>query len=191
MGVATYLITHHKKTIGQMSCNPAIGGVGKGHLVREIDALGGLMARAADRAGLHFKVLNRSKGPAVRGPRAQTDRQIYKESIQKELNELAHLQIYEGEVTDFVSDPQGRILGVRCQNGQTIPCRAVILTAGTFLGGLIYRGKERIPAGRIGERPVHTMAQALRDAGPEMRIGRMKTGTPPRAGRAERSIIRN
>ncbi len=180
MGVPTYLITHHKSTIGQMSCNPAIGGVGKGHLVREIDALGGLMAQAADRAGLHFKVLNRSKGPAVRGPRAQTDRQIYKESIQKELNQLAHLQIYEGEVTDFVSDSQGRIRGVRCQNGQTISCRAVVLTAGTFLGGLIYRGKERIPAGRIGERPVHTMAQALRDAVPEMCIGRMKTGTPPR-----------
>jgi tRNA uridine 5-carboxymethylaminomethyl modification enzyme len=177
LGVATALITHRFATIGEMSCNPAIGGLGKGHLVREIDALDGLMGRVADQAGIQFRVLNRRKGPAVRGPRAQTDRRLYRQAMQAAITAQPHLDVIEGEVDDLIVE-DGRVAGVVLLDGRRIGARAVVLTTGTFLRGLIHRGEETIPAGRVGERPVLGLSTRLEALG--LQLGRLKTGTPAR-----------
>ena len=177
LGVPTALVTHRFATIGEMSCNPAIGGLGKGHLVREIDAMDGLMGRVADAAGIQFRVLNRRKGPAVRGPRAQADRRLYREAMQKAITEQPGLTVIEGEVDDLlVAD--GRVGGVALLDGRRFSAAAVVLTTGTFLRGLIHRGEETVPAGRIGEGPVLGLSQRLEALG--LRLGRLKTGTPAR-----------
>ncbi len=178
MGARTLLLTHKIETIGEMSCNPAIGGVGKGHLVREIDALDGVMGRAIDRAGLQFRILNRSKGPAVRGPRAQADRKLYRQAVQALLGAQEGLEIRAAAVEDLALDRHGRVAGVVTAAGETIPCTAAVLTAGTFLRGLIHIGETRIPAGRAGEAPSHGLSGTLRRAG--FALARLKTGTPPR-----------
>jgi tRNA uridine 5-carboxymethylaminomethyl modification enzyme len=178
MGVRTALVTHKIETIGEMSCNPAIGGLGKGHLVREIDALDGLMGRAIDRAGIQFRVLNRSKGPAVRGPRAQADRKLYRQAMQALLAEQAGLVIRAGCVEDLILGPSGEVQGVELAGGLRLHARAVVLTTGTFLRGLVHRGEEKIPAGRVGEAPAMGLALALARFG--FTLGRLKTGTPPR-----------
>ncbi|MGI9499652.1 MAG: tRNA uridine-5-carboxymethylaminomethyl(34) synthesis enzyme MnmG [Geminicoccaceae bacterium] len=178
IGARTRLLTHKRDTIGVMSCNPAIGGLGRGHLVREIDALDGLMGRAIDAAGIQFRVLNRSKGPAVRGPRAQADRQLYREAIQDLLAELPGLTIDEAEVDDLVIDAGGHVAGVETTDGRAFSCCAVVLTTGTFLRGEIHLGAERWPAGRRGDGPSIGLAQSLERAG--FALGRLKTGTPPR-----------
>lgn len=180
LGVATALITHKFATIGEMSCNPAIGGLGKGHLVREIDALDGLMGRVADAAGIQFRVLNRRKGPAVRGPRAQADRKLYREAMQAALSAQRNLTIIEGEVDDL-SVEDGNITGVILLDGRRFSTRSVVLTTGTFLRGLIHRGEETIPAGRVGEKPVLGLSIRLETLG--LRLGRLKTGTPARLDR--------
>jgi len=177
LGVPTALITHKFATIGEMSCNPAIGGLGKGHLVREIDALDGLMGRVADAAGIQFRVLNRRKGPAVRGPRAQADRRLYREAMQAALSAQPNLTIIEGEVDDLVIT-DGNITGVILLDGRSITTKSVVLTTGTFLRGLIHRGEETIPAGRVGEKPVLGLSVRLEQLG--LRLGRLKTGTPAR-----------
>lgn len=177
LGVPTALVTHKKATIGEMSCNPAIGGLGKGHLVREIDALDGIMGRVADKGGIQFRVLNRRKGPAVRGPRAQADRKLYREAMQAELGATPNLDIIEGEVDDLVVR-DGAIAGVVLLNGRSFAAKAVVLTTGTFLRGLIHRGEETIPAGRAGEKPVLGLSLRLEALG--LKLGRLKTGTPPR-----------
>ena len=177
-GAKTLLITHKVETIGQMSCNPAIGGLAKGHLVREIDAFDGIMGRAIDRGGIQFKVLNRSKGPAVRGPRAQADRRLYKQAIQELLAEEPNLSIRAGAIEDLLFDTAGRIAGVLTGSGESLSCGAVVLTTGTFLGGLIHRGEARIPAGRIGEAPALGLSNTLKSK--DFSVGRLKTGTPPR-----------
>lgn len=177
LGVPTALITHKKATIGEMSCNPAIGGLGKGHLVREIDALDGVMGRIADLGGIQFRVLNRRKGPAVRGPRAQADRKLYREAMQAELSSTPHLDIIEGEVDDLVVH-DGRVCGVVLLDGRRISCKSVVLTTGTFLRGLIHQGEETIPAGRVGEKPVLGLSVRLEALG--LQLGRLKTGTPAR-----------
>lgn len=177
LGVPTALVTHKFATIGEMSCNPAIGGLGKGHLVREIDALDGLMGRMADAAGIQFRVLNRRKGPAVRGPRAQADRTLYKIAMQQALSAQSNLSIIEGEVDDLVVT-SGRIAGVRLLDGRSFSTEAVVLTTGTFLRGLIHRGEETIPAGRAGEKPVLGLSRRLEALG--LQLGRLKTGTPAR-----------
>jgi tRNA uridine 5-carboxymethylaminomethyl modification enzyme len=177
-GARTLLLTHKIETIGEMSCNPAIGGLGKGHLVREIDALDGLMGLAADAAGIQFRLLNRSKGPAVRGPRAQTDRKLYKQAIQRLLAEQKNLSIRAEPVEDLARDKSGRVCGVVTASGEQISCAAVVLTTGTFLRGLIHLGEERIAAGRIGEAPALGLAQVIEKA--RFSMGRLKTGTPPR-----------
>lgn len=177
LGVPTALITHRFATIGEMSCNPAIGGLGKGHLVREIDALDGLMGRVADAAGIQFRVLNRRKGPAVRGPRAQADRKLYRQAMQAAISAQANLDVIEGEVDD-IAVSNGAVSGVVLLDGRRFGTKAVVLTTGTFLRGLIHRGEESIPAGRVGEKPVlglSTRLEALR-----LRLGRLKTGTPAR-----------
>jgi len=181
MGARTLLLTHRRATIGEMSCNPAIGGIGKGHLVREVDALDGLMGLAADRAGIHFKVLNRRKGPAVRGPRAQADRARYRRAMQALLAEQPGLEIREGSVEDLVVR-EGRLAGVVCAGGGTVACGAAVLTAGTFLRGMIHIGASSTPAGRVGEAPSLGLAATLRGLG--LPVGRLKTGTPPRLHRA-------
>lgn len=178
MGAATLLLTHKRATIGEMSCNPAIGGLGKGHLVREIDALDGVMGRAIDRAGIQFRVLNRSKGPAVQGPRAQADRKLYRAAMQDILANQRGLEIREGAVEDLALDPAGSISGVVLADGSTIAAGAVILTTGTFLSGLIHMGEEKIPAGRVGEAPALGLSRTLARSG--FALGRLKTGTPPR-----------
>src|SRR5690606_12227773 len=180
LGVPTALITHRFDTIGEMSCNPAIGGLGKGHLVREIDALDGLMGRGADLAGIQFRVLNRRKGPAVRGPRAQMDRKLYRQAMQAALTAQPGLTIIEGEVDDVLL-AEGRIAGVRLLDGRELAARAVVLTTGTFLRGVIHRGDETIPAGRPGERPVLGLSTRREALG--LRLGRLKTGTPARLDR--------
>src|SRR6202008_2684396 len=152
-GARALLVTHNPANIGEMSCNPAIGGLGKGHLVREIDALDGLMARALDRAGIQYRVLNRSKGPAVRGPRAQADRKLYRQAIQTLLAEQPGLEIRGGAVEDLLIDASGRLCGIRLAGGGEIACAAAVLTTGTFLRGLIHIGEETTPAGRVGEAP--------------------------------------
>ncbi|MHC4816315.1 MAG: FAD-dependent oxidoreductase, partial [Planctomycetota bacterium] len=178
LGARTLLLTHKLETIGVMSCNPAIGGLGKGHLVREIDALDGLMGRAIDRAGIQFKVLNRSKGPAVRGPRAQADRKLYRRAIQALLAEQPGLDLRAAPVEDLLLDEAGRCVGVTTGTGEDIRAGAVVLTTGTFLGGAIHRGTEVIPAGRVGEAPALGLSRTLDRFG--FRLGRLKTGTPPR-----------
>lgn len=177
LGARTALITHSFSTIGAMSCNPAIGGLGKGHLVREIDALDGLMGRVADLAGIQFRLLNRRKGPAVRGPRAQADRKLYKQAMQAALGQLRHLSIVEGEVDDLIME-KGVVAGVVLKDGSRIDARAVVLTTGTFLRGIIHRGNESFPAGRIGEAPVLGLSRRLEDL--NLTLGRLKTGTPAR-----------
>lgn len=177
-GARTLLLTHHKSTVGAMSCNPAIGGIGKGHLVREIDALDGIMARAADRAGIHFKLLNRSKGPAVQGPRAQADRYLYKKAVQELLAETPNLECAEGAVGDLLCNDQGAVEGVVCEDGTAYRSGAVVLTTGTFLGGVIHIGHKSEPAGRVGEQPAVALAQRLRKLG--LAVSRLKTGTPAR-----------
>ncbi len=178
LGARTLLLTHKPETIGVMSCNPAIGGLGKGHLVREVDALDGIMGRAIDRAGIQFRVLNRSKGPAVRGPRAQADRKLYREAVQAILAEQPGLRIYAGAAEDLILDDCGRCRGVVTEAGERLEAGAVVLTTGTFLGGIIHMGDETWPAGRVGERPALALATTLRRLG--FTTGRLKTGTPPR-----------
>ncbi len=181
MGARTLLLTQHLATVGEMSCNPAIGGIGKGHLVREIDALDGLMGRAADLAGIHFKLLNRSKGPAVRGPRAQADRGLYRRAIRKLLDQQPGLTLREASVEDLEFGADGRLAAVICADGTRIACGAAVLTAGTFLRGVIHVGLNTSPAGRIGEAPSLRLAAALARLG--LPLGRLKTGTPPRLDR--------
>lgn len=177
IGARTALVTHRAATIGAMSCNPAIGGLGKGHLVREVDALDGLMGRVADAAGIQFRLLNRRKGPAVRGPRTQADRKLYAAAMQAAIAETANLRVIEGEVAD-IALAQGRVSAVILAKGRTLPCGAVVLTTGTFLRGLIHIGETQIPAGRVGEAPSVGLAQTLDRAG--FALGRLKTGTPAR-----------
>ena len=177
LGANTALVTHKYSTIGEMSCNPAIGGLGKGHLVREIDALDGLMGRVADKAGIQFRLLNRSKGPAVRGPRAQADRKLYREAMQSEILQQPNLSVVEAAVCGFVIE-NGVVVGVTTEAGENIRSHAVVLTTGTFLAGLIHIGEKKIPAGRIGEPPAHGVSEQLRAAG--LKLGRLKTGTPAR-----------
>jgi len=176
-GARTLLLTHDPAKLGEMSCNPAIGGVGKGHLVREVDALDGLMGRAADAAGIHFKLLNRSKGPAVRGPRAQVDRQLYRAAVQSLLAETPGLTIL-GESAENLVIEQGRLQGAVTGGGRRIACGALVITTGTFLRGVIHIGEQRIPAGRVGEAPAIGLALALERLG--LPLARLKTGTPPR-----------
>lgn len=177
MGASTALVSLRRDGIGVMSCNPAIGGLGKGHLVREIDALDGIMARAADRAGIQFRLLNRRKGPAVQGPRAQADRKLYRAAIQDLLAEEEHLTVIEGEVVEIIVN-SGSIGGIVLASGDRLQSKAVILTAGTFLNGLIHIGDKRHPGGRVGDRPSLDLAAQLSDLG--LARGRLKTGTPPR-----------
>jgi tRNA uridine 5-carboxymethylaminomethyl modification enzyme len=177
MGARTALITHRFATIGAMSCNPAIGGLGKGHLVREIDALDGLMGRAADLGGIQFRVLNRRKGPAVRGPRAQADRKLYAAAMQSAIRAIPNLDVIESEADDLMLE-NGRVRGVRLTDGREIPVGAVVLTTGTFLRGLIHIGEKQIPAGRVGEAPAVGLSRTLETMG--FSLGRLKTGTPPR-----------
>ena len=176
MGANTALLTHKLETIGVMSCNPAIGGLGKGHLVREIDALDGVMARVIDKAGIQFRMLNASKGPAVRGPRAQADRKLYRENMQAILKNYDNLTLLAGGVEDFVIEESGensRVVGVVTADGKTLKARTVVLTTGTFLKGLIHRGDEKIPAGRVGEEPALGLSKTLLDNG--FRLDRLKT----------------
>ena len=177
LGAKTGLITLRLEGVGVMSCNPAIGGLGKGHLVREIDALDGIMGRAADEAGIQFRLLNRRKGPAVQGPRAQADRVLYRQAVRKLLAEEKNLSIIEGEVTDLIVI-RGRIEGVTLSDGSEISCKSVVLTAGTFLNGIIHVGKEKQAGGRMGDAPSNRLGSRLRDLG--FLGGRLKTGTPPR-----------
>lgn len=176
-GAATILLTHRFDTIGTMSCNPAIGGLGKGHLVREVDALDGLMGRVADRGGIQFRMLNRRKGPAVRGPRAQADRALYAAAMQAAIRATSNLTVIEGEADDL-DIRGGRVAGVRIADGRSIVCGAVVVTTGTFLRGLIHMGDVKIPAGRAGEAPAMGLSAAFEGLG--FRLGRLKTGTPPR-----------
>src|SRR5947209_7117134 len=177
MGARTALITHRFATVGAMSCNPAIGGLGKGHLVREIDALDGLMGRIADHAGIQFRVLNRRKGPAVRGPRAQADRKLYAQAMQRAIRETANLTVIEAEVDDLLIG-KGGVTGVRLADGRELACGAAVLTTGTFLRGLIHIGECQTPAGRVGEAPAIGLSRTLERLG--FALGRLKTGTPPR-----------
>ena len=194
MGARTALVTHNAATIGEMSCNPAIGGLGKGHLVREIDALDGLMGRVADQAGIQFRLLNRSKGPAVHGPRTQADRKLYRQAMQVAIAETANLTVFEGGVEDLIvsqsarspllPSPQGgggfggRASGVVLADGRRFSAGAVVLTTGTFLNGLIHMGRQQIPAGRAGESPALKLSDRLYALG--LKLGRLKTGTPAR-----------
>jgi len=181
MGARTLLLTHRADTVGEMSCNPAIGGIGKGHLVREIDALDGIMGRAADLAGIHFKLLNRSRGPAVRGPRAQADRKLYKRAINDLLAATPNLVIRADSAEDLEIGADGHLAAIITGRGDRLTCAAAVLTTGTFLRGVIHIGDEQQPAGRIGEAPAIGLARALdRLALP---LGRLKTGTPPRLDR--------
>ena len=177
MGVKTLLLSHNIETLGQMSCNPSIGGIGKGHLVRELDALGGAMALATDEAGIQFRTLNLSKGPAVRATRAQADRLLYKHAIRTRLENQPNLTLFQQAVDDLILDGD-RVVGVRTQLDITFKCRAVVLTAGTFLAGLIHIGLEHFPAGRMGDPPAISLASRLREL--SLPAGRLKTGTPPR-----------
>ncbi len=178
LGAKTLLLTHKVETIGEMSCNPAIGGLAKGQLVREIDALDGLMGKAIDQGGIQFRVLNQSKGPAVRGPRAQADRKLYRNAIQSLLQTQDNLEIIGEPVDDLIMDARGRVAGVRTEAGQDYRAGAVVITTGTFLRGLIHVGKSRIPAGRVNERRAVGLSYTFKRLG--FRLGRLKTGTPPR-----------
>jgi tRNA uridine 5-carboxymethylaminomethyl modification enzyme len=177
MGAKAALVTHRFASVGAMSCNPAIGGLGKGHLVREIDALDGLMGRVADLGGIQFRVLNRRKGPAVRGPRAQADRALYARAMQEAIAGTAGLDVVEGEADDLVVT-EGAVSAVRLADGRELAAGAVVLTTGTFLRGLIHLGEKQIPAGRVGEAPALGLSRTLERAG--FALGRLKTGTPPR-----------
>jgi tRNA uridine 5-carboxymethylaminomethyl modification enzyme len=177
MGAKTALVTHRFDTIGEMSCNPAIGGLGKGHLVREIDALDGLMGRVADAAGIQFRLLNRSKGPAVQGPRTQADRKLYRQAMQAAIRATPNLSVIEGGVEDLIVE-NGRATGVITGQGERLAAGAVVLTTGTFLNGLIHIGETRIPAGRVGEAPALKLSERLYGLG--LQMGRLKTGTPAR-----------
>ena len=176
-GAKTALLTHRFATIGAMSCNPAIGGLGKGHLVREVDALDGLMGRVADAAGIQFRMLNRRKGPAVRGPRAQADRKLYSAAMQAAIGETANLIVLEGEADELVV-ANGRVAGIRLAGGRELSAGAVVITTGTFLRGLIHLGERNWPAGRVGEAPAMGLSTSFERAG--FTLGRLKTGTPPR-----------
>ena len=183
MGAKTALLTHDLSKIGVMSCNPAIGGLGKGHLVREIDALDGLMGRVADKAGIQFRMLNASKGPAVRGPRTQADRKLYREAMQEILKDYPNLTLVEGAADDLILNDSHQIEGLKLEDGREISTRAVVLTTGTFLRGLIHRGEETMPAGRVKEEggveaPSIGLAETMDRLG--FPLGRLKTGTPAR-----------
>lgn len=177
LGAKTALLTHRRDTIGVMSCNPAIGGLGKGHLVREIDALDGLMGRVADAGGIQFRMLNRKKGPAVRGPRTQADRKLYRLAMQDAIAETANLEVIEGDAFDLGVE-NDRVASVITGDGRILFCGAVVLTTGTFLRGLIHIGDRKIPAGRMGEQPSVGLSETLRRTG--VSLGRLKTGTPAR-----------
>ena len=177
MGASTALVTHRFSTVGAMSCNPAIGGLGKGHLVREVDALDGLMGRVADGAGIQFRMLNRRKGPAVRGPRAQADRKLYAAAMQAAVLETANLSVIEGEADDLIIS-NGRVGGIRLVGGIEMSAGAVVITTGTFLRGLIHLGEKNWPAGRVGEAPALGLSRSFERCG--FTLGRLKTGTPPR-----------
>jgi len=177
MGARTALVTHRFATVGAMSCNPAIGGLGKGHLVREVDALDGLMGRVADAGGIQFRMLNRRKGPAVRGPRAQADRKLYAAAMQAAIRSTANLHVIEGEADELIVS-NGRVTGVRLGDGRGLAAGAVVITTGTFLRGLIHLGEKNWPAGRVGEAPAMGLSAAFERAG--FTLGRLKTGTPPR-----------
>ncbi len=181
VGAKTLLLTHRLDTIGVMSCNPAIGGLAKGQLVREIDALDGIMGKAIDRGGIQFRMLNRSKGPAVWGPRAQADRGLYRAAVQDLLEQQDGLDILADPVDDLIFDPSGRVAGVKTQSGKVISASAVVVTTGTFLRGLIHVGADRIPAGRYGETRAVGLSYTFKRLG--FRLGRLKTGTPPRLDR--------
>ncbi|MEA2917238.1 MAG: tRNA uridine 5-carboxymethylaminomethyl modification enzyme, partial [Bradyrhizobium sp.] len=176
-GASTALVTHRFATIGAMSCNPAIGGLGKGHLVREVDALDGLMGRVADAAGIQFRMLNRRKGPAVRGPRAQADRKLYAAAMQAAVRETANLSVIEGEADELIVKC-GRVTGIRLADGRALSAGAVVITTGTFLRGLIHLGEKNWPAGRVDEAPAMGLSRSFERAG--FTLGRLKTGTPPR-----------
>ncbi len=179
MSVNTALFTHKIETIGEMSCNPAIGGLGKGHLVREIDALDGVMGVVADKSGIQFRLLNRSRGPAVRGPRTQSDRALYKEYMQKILLDYDNLDVIADPVIKFLFDNvNDKIIGFVCESGEQVFCKELILTTGTFLNGLIHIGQKQIPAGRFNEKPSTGLSEQL--AKYNIKLGRLKTGTPPR-----------
>ena len=177
LGAKTALVTHKAATIGVMSCNPAIGGLGKGHLVREVDALDGLMGHVADKAGIQFRLLNRRKGPAVRGPRTQADRKLYREAMQAEIASITGLDVIEGDAFDLVIE-DGALSSLLLKDGQHIDCKAVVVTTGTFLRGLIHIGNEKIPAGRVGESPSLGLSATFERIG--LRLARLKTGTPAR-----------
>ena len=177
MGVNTGLFTHKIETIGEMSCNPAIGGLGKGHLVREVDALDGVMGEVADKSGIQFRLLNRSRGPAVRGPRTQSDRKLYKKYMQEVLLNYENLKVIADPVVKFIFD-KDKIRGFICQSGKEVTCNQLILTTGTFLNGLIHIGQKQIPAGRYDEKPSTGLSEQLEKF--NIKIGRLKTGTPPR-----------
>jgi tRNA uridine 5-carboxymethylaminomethyl modification enzyme len=177
MGATTALVTHRFATIGAMSCNPAIGGLGKGHLVREVDALDGLMGRVADAGGIQFRMLNRRKGPAVRGPRAQADRKLYAAAMQAAIVATANLSVIEGEADELIVSG-GRVTGIRLGDGRELACGAVVITTGTFLRGLIHLGEKNWPAGRVDEAPAMGLSASFERAG--FTLGRLKTGTPPR-----------
>ena len=177
IGARTALVTHRFATVGVMSCNPAIGGLGKGHLVREVDALDGLMGRVADAAGIQFRMLNRRKGPAVRGPRAQADRKLYAAAMQAAISATANLSVVEGEADELVVS-NGRVTGIRLRDGRQMRAGAVVITTGTFLRGVIHLGENNWPAGRVGEAPALGLSRSFERAG--FTLGRLKTGTPPR-----------
>jgi tRNA uridine 5-carboxymethylaminomethyl modification enzyme len=177
VGARTALVTHRFATVGAMSCNPAIGGLGKGHLVREVDALDGLMGRVADAAGIQFRMLNRRKGPAVRGPRAQADRKLYAAAMQAAIDQTANLSVIEGEADELIVSTDG-VTGIRLADGRELSARAVVVTTGTFLRGLIHLGEKNWPAGRVGEAPALGLSKSFEVAG--FNLGRLKTGTPPR-----------
>lgn len=177
VGARVAFVTHNLQRIGEMSCNPAIGGLGKGHIVREIDALDGLMGKAADASGIQFRLLNRKKGPAVQGPRTQADRRLYKNAIQSMLFDYANLDLIEGEVTDLIEGPNG-ITGITLSSGQDITAGSTVLTAGTFLNGIIHIGDKRQSAGRLGDPAANRLGDRVRSLG--VSFGRLKTGTPPR-----------
>src|SRR5882724_9327416 len=177
MGAKTALVTHRFSTVGAMSCNPAIGGLGKGHLVREVDALDGLMGRVADAGGIQFRMLNRRKGPAVRGPRAQADRKLYAAAMQAAITETANLSVIEGEADELIV-VDNRVAGIRLADGRDLHAGSVVVTTGTFLRGLIHLGEKNWPAGRVGEAPAMGLSKSFERAG--FTLGRLKTGTPPR-----------
>ena len=177
MGVNTGLFTHKIDTIGEMSCNPAIGGLGKGHLVKEIDALDGVMGVIADKSGIQFRLLNKSRGPAVRGPRTQSDRTLYKKYMQKTLLSYCNLRVFSDPVIEFIFN-KNQVIGFHTKSGKKIKCKKMILTTGTFLNGLIHIGDEKTPAGRYAEKPSTGLSEQLKKF--KMKLGRLKTGTPPR-----------